>query len=76
MVGQFEVSINGLGAYLVRASIYRDRTYKEDFTCEVDIEAVKKYDQFTHSYLIHELDDNELFLIEKEIATRFLNNLH
>lgn len=76
MVGQFEVNITGLGNYLVSASIYRDITHREDFTCEVDIETVKKFDEFTSVYVEHDLDEDELFLLEKEIATRFLNNLH
>ena len=76
MVGQFEVSITGLGNYLVSASIYRDITHRDDFTCEVDIGTVRKFDEFTSVYVEHDLDEDELFLLEKEIATRFLNNLH
>lgn len=76
MVGQFEVSIPGLGDYIVEASIYRDRTFKEDFTCEVDMSSVKKFDSFLEEYVECELDEKEIFLLEKEIATRFLKNLH
>lgn len=76
MVGQFEVTITGLGNYIVEASIYRDKTHREDFTCEVDVASVKKFNPFQEEYVDCDIDDNELLLLEKEVAIKFLNNLH
>ena len=76
MVNNYDVFINGKGHYKVEASIYKVPLTDTDLECEVEIISIKKFEEFTEEYEKHDADEEELTLIEREVAIQFFKNLH
>ena len=75
MMSEYSVYLNGHGYYKVNASIYK-LVDSDNLECEVEIIDVKKFDDFLEEYADCELSDEELTLLEREVAIKFFNNLH
>jgi hypothetical protein len=44
--------------------------------CEIELIEVKKFDEMLEEYAVCELTDEEINLLEKEVAIKFFNTLH
>jgi hypothetical protein len=75
MLNTYDVYLKGYGHYKVDASIYKI-PMANDLECEVELISVSKFDDFLEDYAKHEASDEELNLIEREVAVQFFNNLH
>lgn len=75
MMTEYSIFLNGYGHYKVNASIYK-LPHSDDLECEVELVAVKKFDDMLEDYTECDLTDEELSLLEKEVAIKFFNNLH
>lgn len=72
----YDVFLKGHGHYKVNASICRVPMTSDDLECEVEVIDVKKFDDFLEEYAPCELTEDEMILIEREVAIKFFNNLH
>ena len=75
MMTEYNIFLNGYGHYKVSASIYKVPA-AEDLECEVELLDVKKFDDMMEEYSDCELSEEELMLLEKEVAIKFFNTLH
>lgn len=75
MLTTYDIYLKGYGHYKVDASIYKIPMSIE-LECEVELLAVTKFDDFLEEYATCEITDEELELIEREVAVKFFNNLH
>jgi hypothetical protein len=75
MMTEYNIFLNGYGHYKVNASIYKVSKV-EDLECEVELIDVKKFDDMLEEYSDCDLTEEELTLLEREVAIKFFNNLH
>ena len=47
-----------------------------DLECEVEIISIKKFDDLLEGYEAHNAEEEEITLIEREVAIQFFKNLH
>jgi hypothetical protein len=76
MLAEYNIYLNGYGHYKVNASIYRLPDSDENLECEVELVQVKKFDDMLEEYSNCEPTEEELTLLEREVAIKFFNNLH
>lgn len=76
MLSTYDIYLNGYGHYKVDASICRVPLSSDDMECEIEVVKIKKFDDMLEEYTICEVSEEEMNLIEKEVAVRFFNNLH
>ena len=76
MMTEYNIYLNGYGHYKVNASIYKVPDSKDNLECEVELLDVKKFDDMLEEYSDCELSEEELMLLEKEVAIKFFNTLH
>lgn len=76
MMTEYSIYLNGYGHYKVNASIYKVPESEDNLECEVELIDVKKFDDMLEEYADCELSDEELTLLEREVAIKFFNNLH
>jgi hypothetical protein len=75
MMTEYNIFLNGHGHYKVNASIYKVPASNE-LECEVELIEVKKFDDFLEEYSVCDPTEEELILLEREVAIKFFNNLH
>lgn len=75
MMNEYSIHLNGYGHYKVSASIYKVPA-TNDLECEVELIEVKKFDDMLEEYSNYEPEEEELLLLEKEVAIKFFNALH
>jgi hypothetical protein len=77
MNNTYDIFIKGYGHYKVDASISRVPMSEEDLECEIEIIRVEKFDDMLENYdVCNDITEEEMDLIEREIAIKFFNNLH
>lgn len=75
MLTEYNIHLNGYGHYKVSASIYKVQA-TDDLECEVELVEVKKFDDMLEDYAECDPTEDELLLLEKEVAIKFFNALH
>jgi hypothetical protein len=77
MTSTYEIFITGHGHYKVDASISRVPASYDDLECEIEIHRVEKFDDMLENYdVCNDISEEEINLIERQIAIKFFNNLH
>jgi hypothetical protein len=75
MMTEYDIFLSGHGHYKVNASIYKVPKSNQ-LECEVELIEVKKFDDMLEEYSNCDLTEEELTLLEREVAIKFFNNLH
>lgn len=73
---EYELSITGLGHFIVTASINRINSKVSNLECEVVIKTVRKFDDMLEEYADYDVPSDELLIIEQQVAIKFFNQLH
>jgi hypothetical protein len=76
MKTEYELSIGGLGHFLVSASVNKKSGIRSSLECEVVINNVKKFDDMLEEYIEYDVPSDELLIIEQQVAVKFFNQLH
>jgi hypothetical protein len=76
MMTDYDIYLKSHGHYKVCASIYKVPESKGNLECEIELIEVKKFDEMLEEYAVCELTDEEINLLEKEVAIKFFNTLH
>lgn len=76
MLTEYSIFLNGYGHYKVNASIYKVPMTRGDLECEIELLEVQKFDDILEAYSDFEITDEEVELLEREVAIKFFNNLH
>lgn len=75
MLTTYDIYLNGFGHYKVDASICRIPT-TDDMECEIELIKIIKFDDMLEEYTTCDVSEEEVGLIEREVAIKFFNNLH
>lgn len=76
MLTEYSIFLNGFGHFKVNASIHKVPDSIDNLECEVELIEVKRFDDFLEEYTDCDLTEEELSLLEREVAIKFFNNLH
>ena len=76
MKTQYELSIGGLGHFIVDVNVCRIDGVESDLECEVEVIGVKKFDDSLEEYVDYKTPHDELLILEQQVAVKFFSQLH
>lgn len=74
-MNQYDLYVNGC-YYKVNASVFKIAGTQSNLECEVDLIQIEKFDEFLEEYVNHDPTEEELTILENQVAAKFFNSLN